>query len=183
MWCWLLSLLLQLTVSKTWGCAEQILQRRTVCFRWLLSLKTCLGSRNFCEGGLSSQSLCWCDCRSAQLSFSDMSMPGKLHKRVFLPLYWGSFLNCFHCKAPGRYSSGRNGDMREISLWHFPISSIWILSACPPFPPASYTSSTEFHPQAQGEYNVCRGGRKWEQPLGYCSDSYLFSILMKISHF
>ena len=183
MWCWLLSLLLQLTVSKTWGCAEQILQRRTVCFRWLLSLKTCLGSRNFCEGGLSSQSLCWCDCRPAQLSFSDMSMPGKLHKRVFLPLYWGSFLNCFHCKAPGRYSSGRNGDMREISLWHFPISSIWILSACPPFPPASYTSSTEFHPQAQGEYNVCRGGRKWEQPLGYCSDSYLFSILMKISHF
>lgn len=57
MWCWLLSLLLQLTVSKAWGCDEQILQRGTVCFRWLLSLKRCLGSRNFCEGGLLSQSL------------------------------------------------------------------------------------------------------------------------------
>lgn len=96
MWCWLLSLLLQLTVSKAWGCDEQILQRGTVCFRWLLSLKRCLGSRNFCEGGLSSQSLCWGDCRPAQLSFSDMSMPGKLQKKFFFPsigvLFWAVFI-------------------------------------------------------------------------------------------
>lgn len=97
-------------------------------------------------------------------------LPWKASQRSFFSL--ASFLSSFCCRAPGRSSCRRNWDTGEISIWHFPISCIWVLS---------------FYLHAQywilsistSEYNICRRGRQWELPLGYYSDSYLFSILMK----
>lgn len=130
-WCWLLPLLPQLTVSKTWACNEQNLQRGTVYFKHFLSLKRSLESRDFCDVCLSSQSLWWLDLGDHgpawlgrnTISFSDMSTPGKLHKSFFS---LASFLNRFCCRAPGRSSSERNWAQGKF------LSDIF-----PPFPSGS----------------------------------------------
>lgn len=102
--------------------------------------------------------------------------PGKLHKRVFFPPLWPPFWIVSVVELQVKAAPGETGTpgkfLSDISP---PLASRFLHSRQP------LHSWYWIPPTGTSEYNSCRGGREWEQTLGYCSD---FSLLgWEISHF
>lgn len=90
------------------------------------------------------------------------------------PPFWTAFLVRLQAEAaPGKLGLKGNFSLTFSHLFH--LGSFFL-----PSTPSSLLHFQCCTPSTGTRCAyICRGWKGWEQLLGYCSDSYLFSILMK----